>query len=78
MRVEPRQPRERLEFDVIQIVLVTEMTANVTMLLPMIVTGFAALLVPTLFGDMAILDSLKERLVAGSTRTAESGTSLAG
>ena len=55
------------------IVLVTEMTANVTMLLPMIVTCFAALLVPTLFGDIAILDSLKERLLAGSTRTARDG-----
>ena len=52
------------------IVLVTEMTANVTMLLPMIVTCFAAMLVPTLFGDMPILDSLRERLLAGSKRTA--------
>jgi CIC family chloride channel protein len=52
------------------IVLVTEMTANVTLLLPMIVTCFAAMLVPTLFGDMAILDSLKGRLLAQSKRTA--------
>ncbi len=51
------------------IVLVTEMTANVTMLLPMIVTCFAAMLVPTLFGDRPILDALKERLLAGSKRT---------
>jgi CIC family chloride channel protein len=52
------------------LVLVTEMTANVTMLQPMIVTCFAAMLVPTLLGDMSILDSLGERLVARSDRTA--------
>ena len=45
------------------IVLVTEMTANVTMLLPMIVACFAAMLVPTLFGDASILDSLRKRLL---------------
>jgi CIC family chloride channel protein len=50
------------------IVLVTEMTANVTMLLPMIVTCFAAMLVPTLFGDRSILDALKERLLARSKK----------
>jgi CIC family chloride channel protein len=52
------------------IVLVTEMTANVTMLQPMIVTCFAAMLVPTLFGDRSILDSLRERLLAQRERTA--------
>ncbi len=52
------------------IVLVTEMTANVTLLLPMIVTCFVAMLVPTLFGDMPILDSLKERSLARSQKTA--------
>jgi CIC family chloride channel protein len=51
------------------IVLVTEMTANVTMLLPMIVACFVAMLVPTLFGDMPILDSLNERLLARSKTT---------
>jgi CIC family chloride channel protein len=51
------------------IVLVTEMTANLTMLLPMIVTCFAAMLVPTLFGDLSILDSLKERFLARSEGT---------
>ncbi len=45
------------------IVLVTEMTANVTMLLPMILACFAAMLVPTLFGDSPIYDVLRERLV---------------
>lgn len=44
------------------IVLVTEMTANVTMLLPMIVACFAAMLVPTFLGDLPIYDALGERL----------------
>ena len=44
------------------IVLVTEMTANVTMLLPMIVACSAAMLVPTLLDNPPIYDSLKERL----------------
>jgi CIC family chloride channel protein len=52
------------------IVLVTEMTADVTMLQPMIVTCFAAMLVATLFGDTSILDSLRERLLARSEGTA--------
>ncbi len=52
------------------IVLVTEVTANLTMLLPMIVTCFAAMLVPTIFGQVSILDSLKERFLARSERTA--------
>jgi CIC family chloride channel protein len=52
------------------IVLVTEMTENLTMLLPMIVTCFAAMLVPTILGDTSILDSLKERFLARSERTA--------
>jgi CIC family chloride channel protein len=45
------------------IVLVSELTANVTMLLPMVVACFAAMLVPTLFSDVPILDSLRERLL---------------
>ncbi len=50
------------------IVLVTEMTADVTMLLSMIVACFAAMVVPTLFGEAPILDSLRERLLLqGST-----------
>jgi len=52
------------------IVLVTEMTANVTMLLPMIAACCAAMLVPTLFGDAPILESLKERLLAPNKGTA--------
>jgi CIC family chloride channel protein len=52
------------------IVLVTEMTTNVTMLLPIILACFAAMLVPALFGDRSILDSLVARLLARSKRTA--------
>ncbi len=46
------------------IVLVCEMTASATMWLPLTVTCFAVMLVPTLFGDLSILDSLKDRLLA--------------
>jgi len=42
------------------IVLVTEMTANVTMLLPMLGACFMAMLVPTLLGNPPIYDSLRE------------------
>ena len=45
------------------IVLVTEMTGNVSMLLPMMVACFAAMLVPTLLGDEPIYDSLRARLL---------------
>jgi CIC family chloride channel protein len=45
------------------IVLVTEMTANVTMLLPMLGACFAAMLVPTLLRNAPIYDSLRERTV---------------
>jgi CIC family chloride channel protein len=41
-------------------VLVTEMTANVTMLLPMLGACFVAMLVPTLLGDVPIYDALRE------------------
>lgn len=50
------------------IVLVTEMTANVDMLLPMIVACFAAMLVPTFLGDPPIYDALGERLAAQRAR----------
>jgi chloride channel protein, CIC family len=42
------------------LVLVTEMTANVTMLLPMLGACFVAMLVPTLLGNPPIYDSLSE------------------
>ena len=43
------------------IVLIIEMTASFTMLLPMLGACFAAMLVPTLLGDPPIYDSLRER-----------------
>lgn len=42
------------------IVLVVEMTANVTMLLPMLGACFAAMLLPMLLRDAPIYDSLRE------------------
>jgi chloride channel protein, CIC family len=42
------------------IVLVVEMTANVTMLLPMLGACFMAMLVPTLMRDAPIYESLRE------------------
>jgi len=44
------------------VALVTEMTGNVTMLLPMLGASFVAMLVPTLLGDAPIYDSLRARL----------------
>jgi chloride channel protein, CIC family len=43
------------------IVLVTEMTGNATMLLPMLGACFAAMLVPTLLHNAPIYDSLRSR-----------------
>ena len=43
------------------IVLTLEMTANVTLLLPMLAACFTAMLVPTLLGSAPIYDSLRER-----------------
>jgi CIC family chloride channel protein len=42
------------------IVLVTEMTSSVTMLLPMLGACFVAMLVPTMSGDAPLYDSLRE------------------
>jgi chloride channel protein, CIC family len=42
------------------IILVTEMTGNFTLLLPMLGACFAAMLVPTLLGNPPIYDSLRE------------------
>ncbi|HEV8003553.1 MAG TPA: H(+)/Cl(-) exchange transporter ClcA [Planctomycetaceae bacterium] len=42
------------------IILVTEMTGNFTLLLPMLAACFAAMLVPTLLGNAPIYDSLRE------------------
>ena len=60
------------------IVLVTEMTANVTMLLPMLGACFAAMLIPTLLSDPPIYDSLRESILQrghalpGETESADS------
>jgi CIC family chloride channel protein len=43
------------------IVLVTEITGNVTLLLPMLGACFTAMLVPTLLGEQPIYDSLLEQ-----------------
>jgi CIC family chloride channel protein len=43
------------------IVLVIEMTASFTMLLPMLAACFTAMLVSTLLGDPPIYDSLRNR-----------------
>ena len=45
------------------VVLVTEMTANVTMLLPMLGACFAAMLIPTLLSDPPLYDSLRENIL---------------
>src|SRR5437588_7726420 len=47
------------------IVLITEMTANVTMLLPMLIACFAAMLVPTLLRNAPIYESLREHTLRG-------------
>ena len=49
------------------IVLVIEMTAGFTMLLPMLGACFAAILVPNLLGSAPIYDSLRQR----ATRTGD-------
>ena len=43
------------------IVLIIEMTAAFNMLLPMLIACFAAMLVPTLLGDMPIYEALRDR-----------------
>jgi chloride channel protein, CIC family len=45
------------------IVLVTEMTANVTFLLPMLGACFVAMLMPMLLGNAPIYDSLREHTI---------------
>jgi chloride channel protein, CIC family len=45
------------------IVLVTEMTASVTLLVPLLGACFAAMLVPTLLGNAPIYDTLRQRLL---------------
>jgi CIC family chloride channel protein len=57
------------------IILVIEMTASFTMLLPMLAACFAAMLVPTLLGNPPIYDALREQPAAspGRVDTADRG-----
>ena len=50
------------------IVLVIEMTGNVTMLLPMLVACFAAMFVPIILGDPPIYHSLRHRILHAAER----------
>jgi CIC family chloride channel protein len=50
------------------IVLVTEMTSSVSMLLPMICACFVAMLAPTLLGDPPIYDTLRRRVLGAEKR----------
>jgi CIC family chloride channel protein len=50
------------------IILVTEMTASFTLLLPMLGACFTAMIVPTLLGDQPIYESLHERLTKHDVR----------
>jgi CIC family chloride channel protein len=54
------------------IVLVTEMTANVSLLLPMLGAAFVAMLVPTLLRDAPIYDSLRELTLRKEQRLQQS------
>jgi CIC family chloride channel protein len=54
------------------LVLVTEMTANVTMLLPMLGACFTAMLVPTLLGDPPIYESLRELTIRSEQKRQQS------
>ncbi len=51
------------------IVLVTEMTASVTMLLSMLGACFVAMLAPTLLSDPPLYDSLRARTLRGQTES---------
>jgi chloride channel protein, CIC family len=50
------------------IILITEMTASFTLLLPMLGACFTAMIVPTLLGDPPIYESLHERLTKHDVR----------
>jgi CIC family chloride channel protein len=55
------------------IALIIEMTASLTMLLPMLGACFAAMLVPTMLGNAPIYDSLRERPAPESAGAEEKG-----
>ena len=52
------------------IVLVIEMTAGFTMLLPMLAAGTAAMLIPALLRGTPIYDALRERAARGTPAVA--------
>jgi chloride channel protein, CIC family len=54
------------------IVLTMEMTANFTLLLPMLAACFVAMLIPTLLGNPPIYDSLRERALSRQDRDSPS------
>ena len=56
------------------IVLITEMTANVTMLLPMLAACFTAMLVPALLRNAPIYDSLRELTIQRELKLQETQT----
>jgi CIC family chloride channel protein len=53
------------------IILVTEMTGNFTLLLPMLAACFAAMVVPTLTGNAPVYDSLRELTLLSQQRLKE-------
>jgi chloride channel protein, CIC family len=54
------------------IILVTEMTGSFTLLLPMLLACFAAMIVPNLLGDPPIYDSLTRDAVRRRTAVQKS------
>jgi chloride channel protein, CIC family len=62
-RISTSRSTPRAQGPLTGIVLVTEMTADVTMLLPMLGACAMAMLTPTLLKDPPIYDSLRERTV---------------
>jgi chloride channel protein, CIC family len=56
------------------IVLVIEMTASFTLLLPMLAACFAAMVVPTLLGNAPIYEVLRERTVSAAAGNVDRDT----
>ena len=52
-------------------ILALEVTGDMTMLYPMLVASAAARLVPALFSEGSIMESLKERFLAGNQEPAK-------
>jgi chloride channel protein, CIC family len=50
------------------IILVAEMTASFTLLLPMLGACFAAMVVPTVLRQAPIYDALRERMLRGASQ----------